>query len=93
MLTISPLTVGNYNMKGVSLFPNPTTGVLTITWSAPVNARITVYSATGKALLHDEANASNRKMLDLATLPSGIYFVQLQDEKGNSGAVRVTLAH
>ena len=92
VLTISPLTVGNYNMKGVSLYPNPTTGLLTITWSAPANTRITVYSTTGKALLYDAATGA-RKALDLSALPSGIYFVQLQDEAGNSGVMRVTLAH
>jgi hypothetical protein len=93
ILNVSPLTVGNYNMEGVQLFPNPTTGMLTITWSTAATTRITVFTATGKALAHDMATLATRKVVDLSAFPSGIYFVLLQDESGKSGAVRVTVAH
>jgi hypothetical protein len=92
-LTVSPLSIGNYSMIGVSLFPNPTTGVLTITWATAATTRLTVYSTSGQALIHDFASATKRKTIDLSGLPSGIYFVMLQDESGKTGAVRVTVAH
>lgn len=93
VLTVSPLTIGNYNMAGVQLYPNPTTGIITITWSAAATTRFTVYSATGKTLMHDVASLATRKVLDLSALPSGIYFLTLQDESGKTGTVRVTVAH
>lgn len=93
ILTVSPLTIGSYNMAGVKLFPNPTTGLLTITWSSVATTRITVYSTAGKALMHDVATLATRKDVDLSSLASGIYFVVLQDESGKSGTVRVTVTH
>jgi hypothetical protein len=93
VLTVSPLTIGNYNMNGVQLFPNPTTGILTITWSTASTTRITVFTAAGKSILHDVATLSTRRQIDLSSLSSGVYFVQLQDESGKTGVVRVTLSH
>jgi hypothetical protein len=93
VLTISPMAVGNYNLTGVKFFPNPTTGMLTITWNAAATTRITVYTAAGKALMHEMATLATRKDVDLSTLPSGVYFVLLQDENGKSGTIRVTVAH
>jgi hypothetical protein len=91
VLTVSPLVVGNYNMSGVNIFPNPTTGQLNITWSAPATTRITIYNASGQALMHEMATVATEKVMDLSRLPSGVYFVMLQDENGKSGAVRVTV--
>lgn len=93
VLTVSPLTVGGYNMSGMQLYPNPTTGLITITWKAVTTTRFTVYTATGKALIHDVATLSTRKVLDLSALPSGSYFIVMQDESGKTGAVNVTVAH
>lgn len=93
VLTVSPLVVGNYNMDGVNIFPNPTTGQLNITWSSPATTRITIYNASGQALMHEMATVATQKVMDLSRLPSGVYFVMLQDENGKSGAVRVTVSH
>ncbi len=93
VLTVSPLVVGSYNLTGVKMYPNPTTGLFNITWSSAATTRLTVYTAAGKAVMHDMATLAMHKTLDLSGLPSGIYFVQLQDESGKSGVVRVTLSH
>lgn len=91
VLTVSPLDVSNYNLSNVQMYPNPTTGQLTITWGTPSTTRITVYTPFGQSVMHDVATVSTRKVLDLSRLASGIYFVMLQDEHGKSGAVRVTV--
>jgi hypothetical protein len=93
VLIVNPLSVGSYNMNGVSLAPNPTTGRLTINWSAPATTRITVYTPAGQAVLRDMATVTTNKVIDLSTLASGVYFVNLEDERGNTGTVRVTVAH
>ena len=93
VLIVSPLAVGNYNTAGVQLYPNPTTGLLTITWDAPATTRITIYTPTGQVVQHDVATVTTRKVVDLSRLASGVYFVMLQDEQGQSGTVRVTVMH
>lgn len=93
ILIVNPLSVGSYNMQGVALFPNPTTGRLTITWTSAATTRIQVTTATGQVVLRDMATLTTSKVLDLSKLASGVYFVNLEDEHGNKGAVRVTVAH
>jgi hypothetical protein len=93
VLTISPLMVGSYNMSGVQLFPNPTTGLLNISWNTPSTTRITVYTPAGQVVMSDVASVTTRKVVDMSRLASGVYFVVLKDESGKSGAVRVTVTH
>ena len=92
ILTVSPLSVGQtYNMAGVKVYPNPTNGLLTISWSAPATTRITVYTPTGAVVLRDIAAVAARKVLDLSRLAAGNYFLLLQDESGKTGTLQVTL--
>jgi len=93
VLIVSPLMVGTYNMSGVQMVPNPTTGKVTISWTTPGTTRITVFTPSGQAIMQDVATVTNQKVLDLSNLASGIYFVMLQDEHGNSGTMKVTLTH
>jgi hypothetical protein len=92
-LVVFPLSVGNTPLNGVELYPNPTTGLLTITWGRPTTSRITVLTSTGQALMHEVATLASRKEIDLSKLPSGLYFLSLQDEHGQKGTVQVTVKH
>lgn len=64
------------------LFPNPTTGALSI----PVNsgpARILVFSADGRETMAvSESNGAGNVMLDLSDRPAGAYFVRIEDAQG-----------
>lgn len=91
VLTVSPLEIGGYDMKQVRVFPNPTTGLIRITWDVPSTAKIVIYDATGKALHTEYATSASARQLDLSQFASGIYFLMLQDEKGNTGVVPVRL--
>jgi hypothetical protein len=93
VLIVSPLSVGGYNMEGVSMYPNPTMGRLTINWTAAATTRITVFTPAGQAVLRDLAAATSNKVLDLSGLASGVYFVNLENEQGAVGAFRVTVMH
>jgi hypothetical protein len=92
VLTVSPLSIGSYDLSQVRVFPNPTSGLLNIRWNKPSTARIIVYNAAGQALLHDFATLTTAKSLDLSGLPSGVYFVMLQDESGKTGTVPLRLS-
>ena len=63
---------------GLNIYPNPTTGLITVTGLSQKPARITVYNVLGE-LVHDmEMNEPNDQSVDLATFPSGLYLVHLQ---------------
>ncbi|MFD2721967.1 FG-GAP-like repeat-containing protein [Hymenobacter monticola] len=59
----------------LSLFPNPTRGVVTITDATP-NAPLTVLDALGRALLTATTDAAGTARLPLDGLPTGVYLVR-----------------
>jgi hypothetical protein len=92
-LMISLLQISNYNLDAVKIFPNPTSGQLTLDWgSTPTTVNLDVYSATGQGLRHDEVKNQTRKTLDLSNFANGVYFVVIRDQKGQTGTVRITVA-
>ena len=62
----------------LSIFPNPTTGILTIDMSSYVNDDfvVSVYNALGELMLRE----SNAKKIDLSYLENGIYNLSLRKE-------------
>ncbi|WP_205503806.1 endonuclease [Rufibacter psychrotolerans] len=67
-----------------SLFPNPTTGTVTV--KAPAGLRLqeaTVFSALGQLVATRKVtNAHQPVTINLQQLPKGIYFIQLKTDKG-----------
>ena len=67
----------------VRLFPNPTTGELTLQFnsSVPVNGSVEIVDLYGR-LLHTEILPTNggECRLSIATLPAGVYFVRFLEE-------------
>jgi trimeric autotransporter adhesin len=67
-----------------SVYPNPTTGNLTIEWknSSAEKTTAEIYSVDGKLLLHhSEQNPFSKTSLDLTHLPKGFYFLKLEADK------------
>ena len=94
VLLVSLLSIGNYDMSGVTMYPNPAASSLTIDWGGSlVSAQITLYTTTGQKVLTATADHESRKTLNVANLPSGIYFLMLQDATGKTGMVQVQVQH
>lgn len=92
ILQVSLLTIGNYNLSEVQIYPNPTNGVLNLDWGGKMTtAKISLYTPTGQIVLQESMHHASRKTIDLSAFAAGIYFVVLQDEQGNTGTVKVTL--
>jgi hypothetical protein len=91
VLTVSPLSIGGYDMSQVRIFPNPTSGQVTISWSKASTARIVVYNAAGQEIMNDFATLATSRSLDLSALPSGMYFLMLQDDTGKTGVTPLRL--
>lgn len=67
----------------VSIFPNPTTGTVTITISPkPLNnGMIRVFDLSGKVMFSENIpHGQDKPVLSLASLPYGMYFVQVLEE-------------
>jgi hypothetical protein len=65
------------NSNGVSIYPNPTNGILNIQSSVNVSANVT--GLDGRTLL----TADNVKEIDVTTLPAGLYFISVYDQSNN----------
>jgi uncharacterized protein YjdB len=67
-----------YDPSGITIYPNPTSDMLTIEFSKefPENKTISLFDITGKSLKVVQSNALIN-MLDISDLPSGIYMVKI----------------
>jgi hypothetical protein len=66
----------------LQVYPNPTTGQLTIN-----NGQLTIYSVElydvmGKKLFEEKENLTLLQSYDLTVFPAGIYFIKIQTENG-----------
>jgi hypothetical protein len=93
ILNVSLLSISPYNMNEVSIYPNPSTGILTFDWGAEkMNANIDVFTATGQRVLNAVVENQNKYTVNLTNLANGNYFVVIRDNKGKTGTISVTLA-
>ncbi len=61
----------------ISIFPNPTKGVITIA-SASVISSVVITDVAGRQVFHEAFNAANVQV-DIARLSRGIYFIRIND--------------
>jgi hypothetical protein len=66
----------------IVLYPNPASGLLNITLpGAGQQAKLEILSADGARLKNALCNNCSNFEIDVSTLPPGIYFLQLSDER------------
>jgi len=77
-------SVNNINsIAGLSVYPNPTKGMVTVNLEkVSDNTSITVYDMLGKVIV-TEALISRTTNIDLTGNEKGIYFINIQSDKGN----------
>lgn len=82
------LAVDEYNqmIEGVSIYPNPTNGIITLQRTTQVNLKtVEIYDVNGRILKSiDVSTMQLQKTIDISKLASGIYFISVtsEDEKG-----------
>jgi hypothetical protein len=70
-------------LEGVRVFPNPTTGELTINNEQLIMNNVEVFDVFGRKLLsHHLITSSSPHKIDISDLRAGIYFVRIITEKG-----------
>jgi Secretion system C-terminal sorting domain/SprB repeat len=77
IITITNISENN-NKLNISIFPNPTTGQLSISLEKGTATALTLRNSLGQLLLSDKLKATNQVVLDLSAYPTGIYFLQLE---------------
>jgi len=65
-----------FNNSVITVMPNPTTGMISITGAGMVN--IGVYNIVGQLI----KDAKNTASISIAEFPAGLYFLRLSDEQG-----------
>ncbi len=68
------LGVNTFNTPKVSMYPNPTSGIVTIE-AASVIESITVYNVLGQEMLSQKGNSAS-ETLNISNLKSGVYLVR-----------------
>ncbi len=93
ILFISLLELKNVNPASqVNLYPNPTTGIINMDWSVPVeNMTVDVYNIIGQGMIHEEINGVSHHETNISALPAGNYMVTLRGNNGNKATYKVML--
>ncbi|PCI93228.1 MAG: hypothetical protein COB15_16780, partial [Flavobacteriales bacterium] len=75
----NPCSVGieESNLSNLSLYPNPTTGQLSITLNEVNSGSLKVFNSLGKVVLEDKFESVRELNISLDEL-SGLYFLQLE---------------
>ena len=73
------LSLENSSVNELSLFPNPTDGIISI--RSDKNYQLEIYSVDGKIILKDNGN-----QIDISALQNGTYFLKITKENTNNSA-------
>jgi hypothetical protein len=60
-----------------NLYPNPTKGLVRLTFTQPVSETLRVYDAGGRVVFTQTVASSTEHELNLSEMPAGIYLVQV----------------
>ena len=80
MSTLDATGVAQASLEGVSLFPNPTEGILNITNENNTQNTIVVYNVLGKVVMTTTTNTTST--VDLSANGSGVYLVEVSNANG-----------
>lgn len=83
--------VNSISAENMSIYPNPSNGIVTINCENMVNANIEVFNSLGEIVFQNQVTG-NQSQVDLTEQPNGVYVIQVKSE-GIISTKRVTLQH
>ncbi|AEV31182.1 hypothetical protein Oweho_0160 [Owenweeksia hongkongensis DSM 17368] len=82
-LVAGEISLSEEGFVGVAIYPNPTNGVLNLE-NLPKHSSVKLYNLNGKLLLQEAFN-DEKASLDLSQFSKGVYLLELQNNRGESG--------
>jgi hypothetical protein len=89
--TITGISKYGQNNQIESIYPNPAVSNISVTIKAQGNVKLRILDATGKTVYAQEQTVNQSGILitlPVADLTSGLYFLVIQDENGNTSSKR-----
>ena len=88
----STMTVQDADLSTVSVFPNPSNGVVNVELNATTSAAITVVDVLGQVIYSSNTSfvAGQRQMIDLSSNAKGMYILSIEGEGVNT-VERITI--
>src|SRR6201999_927644 len=83
VIYVSLLGVDDVSTKAVTVYPNPTSGIINLDWQQPANAKLDVYTFEGRGLIHEDIVNETHHRTNMSYLPDGNYFIVLSGEDGS----------
>ncbi|WP_417603509.1 T9SS type A sorting domain-containing protein [Owenweeksia hongkongensis] len=82
-LVAGEISLTEESLAEVAIYPNPTNGVLNLE-NLPKHSFVKLYNLNGKLLLQEAFN-DEKASLDLSQFSKGVYLLELQNNRGESG--------
>jgi Subtilase family/Secretion system C-terminal sorting domain len=76
------LGTNDASLEDITIYPNPTNGVLTIVSTAAQLQTIKVYDVLGRQVVLEQLNNVQGHQLDITQLKTAVYFVEIQTSQG-----------
>ncbi|MBC7450205.1 MAG: discoidin domain-containing protein [Cytophagales bacterium] len=74
--TYTALKSASSSTDEIVVYPNPTTGILTVTMSSSEETEYTVYNTLGQTVFYTKGNTSEQH-IDLSSITTGAYMIQV----------------
>ena len=78
-VNINGLGISNLELENSRIYPNPTTGNITIDLSKLKNVNISILNSMGQTVFKSKTITKNKLEISLAGFSNGIYFVNIQN--------------
>ena len=73
---------------GISIFPNPSNGKITIQSELHESFSIEIFNNTGCLISESSSQGLNNTILDISSYPQGIYMIHIISDRGGIVAIR-----
>ncbi|HYD22630.1 MAG TPA: T9SS type A sorting domain-containing protein [Flavipsychrobacter sp.] len=81
-VSVFPVSInGITNSKQLSIYPNPANNILTVSQEKRIFYSVNIINSVGQQVLSSLLNEKETR-LDISTLPAGVYYLQLNGDKG-----------
>lgn len=90
-VAVSPCTgINNLGFNGfVNVYPNPTSGTITIDFGNLFSGKILVFNAIGQGVFSKTVHETENLSVDLTPCAKGIYMVQLKSDNGQEKVIKI----